>query len=146
MKNIFLPVVLFLFAACGQSDKGNTSRNSEGTTSALADTANYTSIQWIDSSFQDLGKVAKGQVVEISWRFKNSGTKPLIIQSVRPGCGCTVADKPEAPLAPGEEGIIKGKFDSNNQSSGEHRKFISVDANTTGTPYHQLTFRVEVTG
>ncbi len=146
MKNIFLFLsAVFLLAACNQSDAGSsTDGDVNAATNALADTTNYTAIQWLDSTFQDLGKVKKGQVVEISWRFKNAGEKPLIIQSVRPGCGCTVADKPEAPLAPGEEGIIKGKFDSNNQSSGEHRKFISVDANTTGTPYHQLTFRVEV--
>jgi hypothetical protein len=146
MKKILLLFSVISFvAACNQSDAGNTT-NSDGetATNALADTANYTAIQWLDTTFQDLGKVKKGQVVEISWRFKNAGSKPLIIQSVRPGCGCTVADKPEAPLAPGEEGTIKGKFDSNNQSTGEHRKFISVDANTSGTPYHQLTFRVEV--
>lgn len=135
-----------LLVACKQKD-ANSTPAATGTlagSNALADTASYTAIQWLDSTYQDLGKVKKGQVVEISWRFKNAGDKPLVIQSVRPGCGCTVAEKPEAPLAPGEEGTIKGKFDSNNQSEGEHRKTISVDANTKNTPYHQLTFRVEV--
>lgn len=132
-------------ASCNQQDAtGSTTATNVNTANALNDTANYTSIQWLDSTYQDLGKVKKGQVVEISWRFKNAGTKPLVIHNVRPGCGCTVADKPEAPLTAGETGTIKGKFDSNNQSAGEHRKFISVDANTTGTPYHQLNFRVEV--
>lgn len=134
-----------LLAACKQNNAGSTNQMPDMfAANALTDTSNFTAIQWIDSTYQDLGKVKKGQVVEISWRFKNIGEKPLVIQSVRPGCGCTVADKPEAPLAPGEQGIIKGKFDSNNQSEGEHRKTISVDANTKGTPYHQLNFRVEV--
>ncbi len=147
LKKILLAVTTaFLLFSCGQNDASSSKTLPSGETmsSALADTASYTAIQWLDSTYRDLGKVNKGQVVEIAWRFKNAGSKPLVIQSVRPGCGCTVADKPEAPLAPGEEGVIKGKFDSNNQSAGEHRKFISVDANTTGTPYHQLTFRVEV--
>ncbi len=144
MKTIVATIALFCLWACNQADTGGNGANNIEATNALADTANYTSIQWLDSTFQDLGKVKKGQVVEISWRFKNRGAKPLVIQSVRPGCGCTVADKPERPLTAGEESIIKGKFDSNNQSTGEHRKFIAVDANTSGTPYHQLTFRVEV--
>ena len=146
MKKAF--TILFAaaaLAACNQNDANTTAATEPmSEVNAIADTASYTAIQWIDSTYQDLGKVKKGQVVEISWRFKNAGDKPLVIQSVRPGCGCTVAEKPEAPLAPGEEGVIKGKFDSNSQSEGEHRKAISVDANTTGTPYHQLNFRVEV--
>ncbi|WP_132054367.1 DUF1573 domain-containing protein [Pseudocnuella soli] len=146
MKKVF--AILFaaaVLAACNQNDANTTAATEPmSEVNAIADTASYTAIQWIDSTYQDLGKVKKGQVVEISWRFKNAGDKPLVIQSVRPGCGCTVAEKPEAPLAPGEEGVIKGKFDSNSQSEGEHRKAISVDANTTGTPYHQLNFRVEV--
>lgn len=104
MKNIFLflAVALFLFA-CGENDGGKgLSKDGETGANALADTANYTDIEWLDSTFQDLGKVKKGQVVEIAWRFRNKGAKPLIIQSVRPGCGCTVADKPEAPLSTGE--------------------------------------------
>jgi hypothetical protein len=146
MKQLYtVLLVAATMVACNQNDKSATAaENSEAQPNALADTTKYTDIQWIDSTFQDLGKVKLGQVVEISWRFKNVGNKPLIIQSVRPGCGCTVADKPEAPLAPGETGTIKGKFDSKNQSEGEHRKVISVDANTKGTTYHQLNFRVEL--
>ena len=145
----FFLLALSALVACNQNDASSNSDTTVASTNtaaanALADTTSYTAIQWLDSTYQDLGKVNKGQVVEISWRFKNVGNKPLVIQSVRPGCGCTVADKPEAPLAPGESGTIKGKFDSNSQSEGEHRKTISVDANTTGTPYHQLNFRVEV--
>lgn len=145
MKPLLIQLTLTtLLLSCGQNDAAPGLTEGTGQQNALADTANYTSIQWLDSTYRDLGKVAKGQVVEIAWRFKNTGNKPLVVQSVRPGCGCTVADKPEAPLAPGEEGSIKGKFDSNNQSAGEHRKSISVDANTLGSAYHQLNFRVEV--
>lgn len=141
-KAFFVILAASTLWACEQKDSASTTTASlDG---AVAEPGSFTSIQWIDSTFQDLGKVKKGQVVEISWRFKNVGDKPLVIQSVRPGCGCTVADKPEAPLAPGEEGVIKGKFDSNNQAEGEHRKMISVDANTEGMPFHQLNFRVEV--
>jgi len=109
---------------------------------AASDPANFTTIQWIDSIHQDLGKVQEGGVLEVSWRLKNSGNKPLIITNVNPGCGCTVADKPEEPIAPGGEGVIKAKFDSKGQG-GSQRKEVYVAANT-GNDMHRLSFSVEV--
>jgi hypothetical protein len=144
MRFLLLAFVATLLYACNESDSKASQTGTVATTNAIADSANFTEIQWLDSTTQNIGKVKKGQVVEITWRFKNAGYKPLVIQDVRPGCGCTVADKPEAPIAPGEESVIKGKFDSNNQSEGEHNKMISVLANTVNTTYHQLNFRVEV--
>jgi hypothetical protein len=143
MRLIILAFAVSVLSACNQTDsKANKSELT--TTNAISDSANFTAIEWLDSTSQNIGKVKKGQVVEIAWRFKNAGKKPLVIQDVRPGCGCTVADKPQEPIAPGEESVIKGKFDSNNQSEGEHNKMISVLANTVNTTYHQLNFRVEV--
>ena len=110
----------------------------------MNDTANYTSLTWLDSTFLDMGKVKEGQVVEVSYRFKNTGAKPLVILDVTASCGCTVPEKPEQPFAPGEEGVIKAKFDSKGRP-GENRKHISVDANTYPSRSHSLDFRVEVT-
>jgi hypothetical protein len=143
MRSIILAFAVSVLFACNQTDS-IASRSEPTTTNAIADSANFTAIEWLDSTSQNIGKVKKGQVVEIAWRFKNIGKKPLVIQDVRPGCGCTVADKPEEPIAPGDESVIKGKFDSNNQSEGEHNKTISVLANTVNSTYHQLNFRVEV--
>ena len=143
MRLIILAFAVSVLFACNQTDS-KASKSEPTTTNAISDSANFTAIEWLDSTSQNIGKVKKGQVVEIAWRFKNAGKKPLVIQDVRPGCGCTVADKPQEPIAPGEESVIKGKFDSNNQSEGEHNKMISVLANTVNTTYHQLNFRVEV--
>jgi hypothetical protein len=110
---------------------------------AVNDTANFTTLQWIDSTHQDLGKVQEGQVVEVTWRFKNSGTKPLIITNTSASCGCTVAEKPEEPIAPGGEGIIKAKFDSKSRE-GTQRKDVYVTANTSSSTNHQLSFAVDV--
>jgi hypothetical protein len=101
-----------------------------------------TTLQWIDS-VKDMGKINEGQVVDVSYRFKNTGDRPLVIKSVNVSCGCTVAEKPEAPIAPGEEGIIKASFNSAGKV-GSNTKDIYVYANTTGTEAHKLTFMVEV--
>lgn len=106
------------------------------------DSSSFTTIQWIDSVKQ-VGKINEGQKLVLSFRFKNTGDKPLIIQTVSPGCGCTVADKPEKPIAPGNEAEIKGEFDSNGRVGMLH-KTIVVTANTKGTQSHTLVFEGEV--
>lgn len=110
----------------------------------LQDSANYTTIEWIDSTVQNIGKVKEGRIVEVTYRFKNAGTKPLVITDASASCGCTVPEKPEQPIAPGEEGIIKAKFDSNGQHHGEARKTVFVTANTNPS-MNYLYFNLEVT-
>ena len=87
----------------------------------------------------------EGEVLEVSFRFINTGDKNLIISDVRPGCGCTDPVKPEEPIAPGKEGVIKAKFNSKGQHIGEARKNITVTANTKPSPTTVLNFRAEVT-
>jgi hypothetical protein len=150
MKRLFIPVMIIISligcnAENNTSDQSNSagSSASENQVNAIEDSANYTSLQWIDPIDQELGKVQEGQVVEISWKFKNTGNKPLVITSVSASCGCTVADKPEQPIAPGKEGTIKAKFDSKGRSGMEHKN-VYVMANTKQLQDHQLSFRLEV--
>ena len=143
MKQLFflLSAVLLLWS-CHSADS-KTAGMATGV-DALKDSANFTTVQWIDSTSQDLGKVKEGQVAEITWRFKNSGNKPLVIQNVTPGCGCTLAEKPEEPIMPGKDGVIKAKFNSQGQHEGEHVKNVTVHANTQGNTITPLQFRVNV--
>jgi len=109
----------------------------------LRDTANFTSIQWIDSTFQDLGNVKEGPEVDISFKFKNTGNKNLIIQNVTASCGCTVVEKPGQPFQPGETGTIKAKFTTEGHT-GTNNKSIYVIANTKGSTSQELKFRIVV--
>ncbi len=146
-KILFVLIAAAGFVACKTEDKKakeGTELTAEQKAAAISDSSNFTSIQWLDSTYLDLGKVKKGAVVEVSFRFKNAGTKQLVITDVHPGCGCTVPDKPEKPYAPGEEGVIKAKFNSEGQSVGEHRKNITVTSNTNPSTV-LLEFRVDVT-
>jgi hypothetical protein len=146
MKNLVIILASAIsLSACSSADEKTTPTplTEEQKTAATTDSANFTTIQWLDSTYTDLGKVKEGQVVEISYRFRNSGNKNLIITDVKAQCGCTIPEKPEEPIAPGEEGIIKAKFDSKNRK-GENRKDVFVHANTIPREM-TLTFRVEVT-
>jgi hypothetical protein len=145
MKYLFILFAAATLVSCNNADQKATTKSTTDS-AALAtttDAANFTQLTWVDSTFQDLGKVNEGQVVDIVWHLKNTGNKPLVIGNVTPGCGCTVAEKPTEPIAPGEEGLIKAKFDSKNQTAGEHRKNITVTANTKEQAYY-LTFNVNV--
>lgn len=137
-------------AACTTSDKKSPEQNNTKDSlaaiekqKAMEDTLNYTSIQWLDSTFIFAGKVKEGKQVEVAFRFKNTGDKPLIFSKVEARCGCTVADKPEEPVAPGAEGVIKGMFDSKGRK-GDNRKHIAVEANTKPSRSHELEFEVVV--
>ena len=53
---------------------------------------------------------------------------PLIITSVKPSCGCTVADYPKQPIPSGGEESISVTFDA--KSPGYFSKTIAVYTNT----------------
>lgn len=147
MKYLFLFFVTGILISCTGTDKP--SSREEATQDslnkvAMADTSNYTTMQWLDSTSQDLGKIKEGSVVEISWKFKNTGTRPLIISEARGTCGCTIADKPKEPIAPGQEGMIKARFNSQGQGPEAH-KSVTVVANTKNETQHLLNFTAEVT-
>src|SRR5450432_3517604 len=89
-----------------------------------------TTIQWLDST-RDFGKIEEGQKLDVSFRFKNTGDKPLVIDRVQPSCGCTVADQSKDPVAPGAEGQIKAVFNSEGHLGTNH-KTLFVYSNTRG--------------
>jgi len=140
MKHLLvISVAVIALLSCGSGDKKNTAN----TDRAASDTADYTTIQWIDSS-KDVGVLNFGEKAEIKFRFKNIGDKPLTVISAVPGCGCTVADYPKEAVAPGQEGVITAGFDSKKGSTGEFRKNIVVTTNTKGSTTNVLYFNGQI--
>src|SRR5690606_6968881 len=71
--------------------QGTNGSNMEAPADAQTDTANFSTIHWIDS-LKDFGSAKMGDKVKLVYTFENTGDKPLFITQVRPTCGCTVAD------------------------------------------------------
>jgi uncharacterized protein DUF1573 len=141
---VFYILVIAAVAGCQVKDKNTGSNKSDKEQAAiLKDSANYTTIQWLDSTHKDFGKIAEGQKLEVSFRFKNAGDKPLVITRVQPSCGCTVAEQPTEPVAPGKESLIKAIFNSESHV-GINNKTLLVYANTKGSSSNELKFVVEV--
>ena len=75
----------------------------------------------------DYGTIEKGADGVRVFEFTNTGNAPLIISNVRSTCGCTVPEKPDGPIMPGETGEIKVKYDTNRVNP--IRKTITVISN-----------------
>jgi hypothetical protein len=142
MKKYFLFIVIAsIFVSCDVKRKDKISDDSK--LGALSDSLkqakeqqdkddamkNSTTVQLIDSAF-DFGTITQGETVEYNYRFKNTGTNPLIIFKAEATCGCTIPEKPEKPLMPGETGVIKVVFNSAGKKDHQS-KDITVTANTT---------------
>lgn len=69
----------------------------------IADTANYTTIQWLDS-IVNFGSIEMGKQTQLRFRFRNTGNKPLFLAHVEAGCGCTIPNFTKGAIAPGDEG------------------------------------------
>jgi hypothetical protein len=117
--------------------------NNKSVSPNAVDSANLTSITWLDTQELNMGKITEGQKLEVNFRFKNSGTKPLVISKVWAQCGCTVPETPKEPFAPGQEGVIKAIFDSQGRGGSANTKEVYVNANTDPVT-NVLVFNVDV--
>lgn len=76
------------------------------------------------------GTVTAGEVVEHHFPFKNTGNAPLVITEASATCGCTVPERPQTPILPGESSEIRVQFNTEGRS-GTQEKRITIVANTT---------------
>ncbi|MEI9956761.1 MAG: DUF1573 domain-containing protein [Ferruginibacter sp.] len=115
-----IPVALF---SCDMKRKDKMADDSKTNAIKEAQQKLGTTVQMIDSIY-NFGTITDGEKVEFSYRFKNTGTNPLVIIDAHASCGCTVPEKPENAIMPGETGFLKVVFNSSGKSNG------------SGTPAH----------
>ncbi|HJX71776.1 MAG TPA: DUF1573 domain-containing protein [Bacteroidales bacterium] len=89
--------------------------------------SDYSSIEWIKTE-HDFGKIKQNISVTAEFEFRNNSLIPLVIVSVEPQCGCTVADYPMEPLTYGKKGVISISFDAKNR--GYFQKSVLVQTNS----------------
>jgi hypothetical protein len=123
-KYILFLTVAIAAISCDANHKDKLAADATANALAMKDS---TTVQIIDTTY-NFGKVTDGEKVEYSYRFKNTGTKPLVIIEAHASCGCTVPQKPEKPIMPGEIGFIKVVFDSKGRV-GNAYKTVTVNSN-----------------
>ena len=90
----------------------------------------------------DYGDITKGSNGVRTFTFENTGDAPLEIQGVRSSCGCTIPEKPEAPIKPGKKGEITVRYDTNRV--GVFRKTITVNTNVSNAAIIALKIKGNV--
>lgn len=140
MKKTVLAVALFAFsasAAFAQGKKLQPAQKAAATekaqvtatqTSAAAPAAEAATTIKFKSEVHDFGTLQEGDPAEAEFTFTNTGKKPLIIQNVQPGCGCTTPFWSKDPVAPGKTGVIKAAYGTKGRV-GSFNKNITVTSN-----------------
>lgn len=79
----------------------------------------------------DMGKFSVDDPVHtVYFKFKNTGKKNLIINYAHAQCGCTVAEYPKDPIAPGASGEIKVTYNGFGKMPGVYKKSITIRSNS----------------
>jgi hypothetical protein len=86
------------------------------------------SIKFNETSF-DFGDIKESDGnVSHKFEFTNDGTAPLIVQSVRPSCGCTSTGWTKDPVKPGETGFVTAVYNPKNRP-GKFNKSLTIVCN-----------------
>ena len=121
-----------LIAAGGQTEeelKMSLEEFSKEEVKRLADEkASVTTLEF-DKLVHDFGDILSDSENSCKFKVTNTGTKPLIISSVKASCGCTTPHKPEKPILPGKSDYIEVGFHPNPGQKNEIIKTITVTAN-----------------
>lgn len=115
-KSILIFALVALFTGCGDSDSDNFG---EATTIET-------------ETVYDFGEAVEGEVIDVTFEVKNTGSIPLNIVDVKPACGCTVAEFTKEPITPGKTGSIKAQVNTKG-FRGPISKSVIMMANTDPT-------------
>lgn len=96
---------------------------------AKAEAASSTTMSF-DKLLHDFGNVKVDTDNKATFVVTNTGKNPLIIEDVSVSCGCTTAEKPEKPIAPGKSDKISVVFHPKPGQLNEQKKSIAITANT----------------
>ena len=92
----------------------------------------------------DLGRQSENAgKYEFLFTLKNEGDETLVIEEVRPHCGCTAAELSTDRLVPGESVPLQATL-STKGYEGLVNKSISIDTNDPESPHKRVRVKVRV--
>jgi hypothetical protein len=81
-----------------------------------------------ENKSQSFENIPEGTQLKIVYRFQNTGNTNFQLLNVATTCGCTVAEYPKHPIAPGARDSIVATFDTNHRL-GQQAKGINLESN-----------------
>ena len=94
-----------------------------------------------ETNMHNFKKIEYDSESYFDFKFKNIGKAPLTISKIETTCGCTIAEKPEAPIAKKGKDYIRIWYDS--KRVGKFSKTITVYSDAVNSPT-QLMIKGEV--
>lgn len=86
-----------------------------------------------DKTEHDFGEVVEGPPAVYAFTFKNTGTKPVKLTSVKASCGCTTPSWTQEEVPPGGTGQVQASYDTKGRP-GSFVKTITVQHTASETP------------
>lgn len=80
-------------------------------------------IKFEEGSF-NFGKIAQGTPVTHVFNFKNTGTKPAVVEYCTAECGCTTPEVTKEPILAGKSSTVKVTYNAANM--GNFTKRVTV--------------------
>ena len=88
----------------------------------------------------DYGTIKQDADGNRTFKFKNTGTTPIIISEAHGSCGCTVPTYPKEPIMPGKSGKIEVKY---NMGVGPIRKTITIESNASNYEGGRIPLKIK---
>jgi hypothetical protein len=99
-------------------------------------------LKW-DKPVQEFQRTPADGELEVHFTFRNAGSAPVTIKSLRPSCGCTTAHLEKKTYAPGEAGEVVARFVFGDRK-GPQRKTIEVRTDDATQEHAILDLRVNI--
>jgi hypothetical protein len=128
MKKIFVMVLAAAALTACQQSKSSASNDTAATAKAATVLSPDAPVISFEQGMYNFGSIVQGEKVQYDFKFKNTGKSPLIINEATATCGCTVPEKPTAPVKPGETGVIRVVFNSTGKM-GMQDKVVTITSN-----------------
>ena len=93
----------------------------------------HAGLQWDNPEQTFAVKPADASVVA-KYRFTNTGTNPVTIDSVRTSCGCTTATLTKKEYLPGESGEIEAHFDIGGRVGHQEKSILVTTSDAPQKP------------
>lgn len=100
----------------------------------------HAALEW-ENDFQEFERKASDGKLEVQFRYKNTGTTPVVIKNVEASCNCTTAEIDRREIRPGEGGVLDAVF-TFGKRVGMQQKSIVVE--TSDNVVKELRFRVKI--
>ncbi|TPE43295.1 DUF1573 domain-containing protein [Pontibacter mangrovi] len=96
----------------------------------------------VGSTGYDFGKLEKGQKAFAKFLIRNTGRKPLVIQSVKSACNCVIYRTSRAEIKPGEVATLELRYVP--AMLGEQIEEVTVLSNDIVMPALRLRLKAQV--